>query len=240
MAVIQVVIDNAIDNDTLPPCPALSCRRTSSSNARCASPACPSRSSSSRSSVARSSRSVTGESDPWKAAAKYVALIAEWKERIEQARNAAQDPLRARVEALTNAYRQYRNKALDDAGAALAMDVLVFALEREGGQLTTALARQPDARLALASPTIIDQITGHATPFLTHFKRWKEATHIKGDTLKMYVSDIEQFAATVDVPIEQLSRRHVKQWEESLRGKVTAETIRRKMTSVRAVLDLDG
>ena len=176
----------------------------------------------------------TGESDPWKAAAKNVAMIAEWKERIEQARNAAQDPLRARVEALTNAYRQYRNKALDDAGAALAMDVLVFALEREGGQLTTALARQPDVRLALASPTIIDQITGHATPFLTHFKRWKEATHIKGDTLKMYVSDIEQFAATVDAPIEQLSRRHLKQWEESLRGKVTAETIRRKMTSVRA------
>jgi integrase len=181
----------------------------------------------------REFKASTGLTDPHKAYVKAVPWIAEWKARIEHARATTADPLRARIEQLTNAYRQYRNTALDDAGASLVMDALEFAFEREGGQLTVALARERDAVLALSSPAIVNQIAGKATTFLAHLKQWKENTHIKGDTLKTYEADIRQFADAVKQPVETLDRHHVKTWTDDLAKTLTAETVRRKLIAVR-------
>src|ERR1700722_18850203 len=108
----------------------------------------------------------TGESDPRRAAAKAAPMIADWHHRIEQARTASQDPAKAKAAELTNAYgRTVRGRLLDDAGAALLRDAFLWA----GGKLGD-LAKQPDMRLALPAPGVakVDEITGHATPFLTH------------------------------------------------------------------------
>jgi hypothetical protein len=59
--------------------------------------------------------------------------IADWQRRIDAARAAARDPLKAEIKRLTTAYRQYRNTDLDAAGAALVMDVVDFLFERMGG-----------------------------------------------------------------------------------------------------------
>jgi integrase len=175
----------------------------------------------------------THETNPHKAHAKASPWIADWKDRIELARAASTDPVRARIEQLTNAYRQYRDAVLDDAGAALVMDALEFVFEREGGRLAPALARQPNALRALPSPTILNQIAGYATPFLAHLTDWKENTHIKGNTLTLYESDIRQFAEAVAQPIESLQRLHVKTWTDNLLKTLTADTVSRKLAAVR-------
>jgi integrase len=180
----------------------------------------------------------TGLTDPYAAARWAAPWIAECHARIEQARTAAQDPVRARIEQHVSAYRRYRNAALDDAGAALVMDFLEFVYEREGGQrtLTEALEREPDAVRALPAPAaaIVGQITGKATPFLAHLDDWKQKTHVKGDTLVTYERDIRQFAAMVPETIESLRRHHVRSWIETLSKTNDAETIRRKLIGVRS------
>jgi integrase len=177
----------------------------------------------------------THESDPRRAAAKAAPWIAEWHARIEQARTACSDPIQARIAELTYAYSRYRSEPLDDAGAALLRDAFLF-LANDPSQLAT-LANQPDMRLALPAPAVrtLDQITGHATPFLTNFAEWQQVTPRTGDTLKMYVRDIQEFARLTSVTLETLDQSHVYDWAEKLAaGGNTPETIRRKVTSLNA------
>src|ERR1700733_3623369 len=66
----------------------------------------------------------TGETDANRAAAVAAPWLVEWRNRIEQARQSLHDPLKADTEKLINAYRRYRNAALDDEGAILVADVV--------------------------------------------------------------------------------------------------------------------
>jgi hypothetical protein len=193
----------------------------------------------------------TSETDPNRAAAVAAPLLVEWQTRIDQARQALKDPLKAEVEKLTNAYRRYRSTALDDAGAALVADVVDFVLERMGG-LTPAQRRKAltDARgdvdQAIRTLPYPDQaartlgtITGTMTPFLAHFDAWKGATHLKGKTLAQTESAIKKFASAVDQPNEQLQGGHVQQWIETLlRPKsghpLTPVTINRYLSGLRS------
>jgi integrase len=120
-------------------------------------------------------------------------------------------------------------------GGSLGSLALVFAAERTGEPLIPALAQTPKAQHAIPAATAtLDQITGHATPFLAHFKLWQEVTPRTGDTLKMYVRDIKEFARIVAEPLETLGQHHVCAWAERLAADNTPETIRRKLTSLKA------
>ena len=178
----------------------------------------------------------TGEADPFKAAAKAAPWIADWKHRIEQARAAAEDSVQARMLKLTSDFARYRKEPLDAAGRRLVMEALSYAVERTGGQLIPMLTHQPNARLALPAPAlaIVDQVTGKATPFLTHLARWQQETHLRGAVLQAYTRDIKQFAEAVSEPLETLSRRHVYKWAVGFNGTLNPSTIRRKIISLSA------
>ena len=128
----------------------------------------------------------THETDPTRAAALAAPWLAEWDRRIEQARRSLQDPLKAEIERLANAYRRYRDKPLDDEGAVLVADVVEFVLERTGG-LSAAQRRKAltDARGDVAEviqslknadtvSAALGQIIGTATPFLAHLEVWQD------------------------------------------------------------------
>jgi integrase len=184
----------------------------------------------------------TGERSPERAYAKAAPWIAEWKTRIQEARIAAKDPLRADIERLTNDYRVHRGKGLDDAGAAVALDAIEFLFERLGGlSRAETLARlatsRGDVAAALSTipgaPQTYEVIIGRATPILAYLDRWKAAAHRRGKTLDQMISDVRQFAAACSEPLEAISERHVTKWVEGRLRTSTAKTVRRKLTALR-------
>ena len=192
----------------------------------------------------------THEVDASRANAVAAPMIIEWRQRIEYARQAAQDPLRAEVEKLTHSYRRYRNAALDEAGAALVADVVDFIFERFGGftpeqrrkTLTDAHGDVAQAMRSLSesaqAETALGRITGKATPILTHLERWKAATHLKGKSLDQAISAINKFAKAVTEPIERLQGGHVQKWIDRLlrpksREAVTAATVNSYLSGIR-------
>jgi integrase len=188
----------------------------------------------------------THETDPHKAFIKAAPLIAGWREQIEAARAAANDPRKSENERLTKDYRRYRNKSLDDAGAALLMDAFDFVFQRQGGMTFVAQAKAPtdtrgdvaEALESLRNPTLaadtLAQISGRATPMLAHLDRWKTATHLRDKTLAQYIVDIEQFALAVMHPIESLTGAHVQTWIEKRLMSDSVATVRRKLSGLRS------
>jgi hypothetical protein len=166
----------------------------------------------------------THEVDPSRANAVAAPMVVEWRKRIEDARRAAQDPLRAEVEKLTHSYRRYRNTALNDAGAALVADVVEFIFERFGGftpeqrrkALTDTHGEVEQAMRSLPEPAqaeaALGRITGNATPILAHLEEWKAVTHLKGKSLGQSISAINKFAKAVGEPMERLQGGHVQKW----------------------------
>jgi integrase len=156
--------------------------------------------------------------------------------------SAASDPLKGDIQRLTNEYRQHRGKVLDDAGAGVALDVVEFVFERLGGLARSEmLAKLADTRGSVAdaiervpqAKETFNIITGRSTPLLLHLDAWKAVSHRQGKTLDQMISDVRQFAATCPEPIETLSERHVVKWVESLLPNASANTVRRKLTSLR-------
>jgi hypothetical protein len=193
----------------------------------------------------------TGETDANRAAAVAAPWLVEWRNRIEQARQSLHDPLKADTEKLINAYRRYRNAALDDEGAILVADVVEFIFERVGGltpeqrrqSLTEAHGDVAQAMRTLSEPTkadaILAQIIGKATPFLAHLEEWMPVARLKGKSLAQAVAAIHKFARAVTVPIERLQGGHVQEWIDGLlhpkSGKpVSAATVNSYLSGIRA------
>jgi integrase len=192
----------------------------------------------------------THEVDPSRANAVAAPMVVEWRKRIEDARRAAQDPLRAEVEKLTHSYRRYRNTALNDAGVALVADVVEFIFERFGGftpeqrrkALTDTHGEVEQAMRSLPEPAqaeaALGRITGNATPILAHLEEWKAVTHLKGKSLGQSISAINKFAKAVGEPMERLQGGHVQKWIDGLlRPKsgepVTAATVNSYLSGIR-------
>jgi site-specific recombinase XerD len=179
----------------------------------------------------------TGLADPWRAAAKAAPWITDWFDRIEQARTAGLDPADAKVMALTNAYAPYHAAAALDAPGRVVVRNILLAMVDNPRQLWKALGTEPDARLTVAHAkrAELDQVTRHATPFLAHFKLWQEKTPRKGETLRMYVRDINEFAGIVTASLETLDQTHVYTWIEAMAaaGNIP-KTITRKLTALNA------
>jgi integrase len=188
----------------------------------------------------------TSETDPNRAAAVAGPILAEWERRIEHARQSHTDPMQAEIDRLAAAFRKYREKPLDDAGAALVADVVEFVLERIGGltadqrraALTKAKGDVETAIQALPKPermqNAIGRITATATPFLSHIAEWKEATHVKGKTLDQYESGIRRFAAMADKPREKLTGGDVQRWIETMLHEVKPKTLHSYLAGLRS------
>jgi integrase len=170
----------------------------------------------------------TGEIDRHRAEAKARPMLAEWRARIDAARHASQDPLHAEIAKLTGEYQRAKGTSLDAAASLLVGDVLQFIFERMGG-MTAAERRAAlleaggDVATAIESlstpakaAAALDQITGRATPFLTHVPAWKAATHLKGKTKDAAIQAVVLFAKAVSQPLETLSSKHVKAWVDGL------------------------
>jgi hypothetical protein len=155
-----------------------------------------------------------------------------------RARAAANDPLQAEIERLTKDYRRYRNRSLDDAGAALLMDALDLILRRQGGMtfmvqarpLTDARGDVAEALKSLPQPALaadtLAQISGRATPMLSHLHRWKAATHLRDKTLAQCSADIQQFALAVTRPAGELTGALVQSWIEDRLKVDSSATVR--------------
>lgn len=169
----------------------------------------------------------TGESNPMRANAVAAPWLVDWQDRIQSARTAKADPIKAEIERLAGQYLQHRGD-LDATASLLVFDVLDFAFQKLG-RLTRAEQRRAlleaqgdvaDAMGALPARAkaidALDHISGRATPILAYLDRWKVATHLKGQSLDQAVSRIKKFASTVNEPIERLTGRHVQVWIESM------------------------
>jgi integrase len=198
----------------------------------------------------------TGKTDPTEAAVETVRLVRDWTAQIEAVRQAGNRAVRDDLAWLANEYRQHRGTALDEAGAAIVLDVLGFVMERVGGmkpdQIVDAMGAANSFGDIVASSgrsaMIIEAKTGEAlgtrTPFLTYFEQWQTSlTNRKGGsgnekTLSQRVATIQDFGDAVSEPVETLSGTHVQTWLDRMKNKkngepTDAKTKQRKLSDIR-------
>lgn len=171
----------------------------------------------------------TGKKNETEANATAGPILVKWKRQIHSVRAAVQKPAMDEWGQLAADYRRYRGTALDEAGAALVMDVVGFVM-REVANLDPVAIRQAlqdssnisDVFQNLTNPRKVqdafDQITGRATPFLTHIEGYKKIATVNDKSLSQAVSGIRKFAAAVDQPMETLTGGHVQAWLYNLKS----------------------
>jgi site-specific recombinase XerD len=191
----------------------------------------------------------TGHTDERQAATASGAIIANLKQRIMTAREAGKRLEQVTAEALAERYRQERQADPEKADITLLTDVVAFVLKTHGHgwadhakrvrladyDIHATLRLLPDGEAAARAA---DQITGHATPLLTYFERWKPDCGLKPHALDQATSTIRQFNKAVAKPIEQIEGRDVQGWIDSLiqpdqETGLSTKTVRRKLAEVR-------
>jgi integrase len=189
---------------------------------------------------------------PHEAEAMAVAapVIARWKRDFEAIRQGTQKAVKDEWTRLANEYRRHRGKPLDDAGAALVLNVIGFVMRHVEGQpatkvsdiwrdttsLTDAFAMLPRSGKA---EDAFAQITGKATPFPTYLGEYQTHAKVQGKSLLQVVSNIKKFAVAVRQPIEQLTGGHVQAWLYGLKSEKSGEAADEK-TKQRKLSELRG
>jgi len=189
----------------------------------------------------------TGKQDEREANAVAAPKLLDWHRQIEDARQAIQKPVQDEAARLASEYRRYRGQPLDDAQAAVILDVVGFVMGRVGGldtdQVRDALRQSSGLTdtfqtLPTKVETAFNQITGKATPFLTYLDDWERVASQKGKTLKQMLSTLRKFGAVVQEPMETLSSKHIQKWLDEMPNErtgrhVDAKTKQRKLSDIR-------
>jgi integrase len=191
----------------------------------------------------------TGETDEHRAVAKAAPIIAAIQERIRTARETLRKPIEVRAEALAKAYQAQQATEPSAAHAFVLSEVIAFALRQErhswadygrevketGYNIYAGLRQLPRGQAAVK---LVDEITGHATPFLRYLDEWQPHAGLIPRCLDQAVSTLKQFATAVKYPIETMEAKHVQAWVDALinpDGEIglTAKTVNRKLSELR-------
>lgn len=186
-------------------------------------------------------------------------IVAEWDNRIAQARSTQDNAVQREILRLCAAYEHYRGgKPFDAAGIALVNDFLAFLFRQMGG-VTPAVQRlvlahaKGDVEQALqavhAAPQVthaIKQVVGLAqpmTPFLDMIEQFEAKVDLPPRTARTYALTVRDFAKDMAgdkaarYSLESITDESVQQWVEQRRETERQGTLNNRVAALRKYWD---